>query len=193
MGAGGLDDTVSPVFWVSPSFNLVDAEDREIPAVRIIVNPTDCVPGGGRRRSVRTRPRRPGRGCRHRRGVRAGRDPGILGGRHRHVSPSGYAGPGRRKAVPEPCRRYRAGCRARDRADGLRDPDLRPPAAGGRGAAVAPVTRWGSPYPPARSRPSSSAGAPRGHRFCTPSRRLRRSRSRAGVSAGSGCRFPAPG
>ncbi|WP_292492047.1 NifB/NifX family molybdenum-iron cluster-binding protein [Methanoculleus sp. 10] len=46
MGAGGLDDTVSPVFWASPSFTLVDAEDREILAVRIIVNPTDCVPGG---------------------------------------------------------------------------------------------------------------------------------------------------
>jgi predicted Fe-Mo cluster-binding NifX family protein len=40
MGAGGLDDTVSPVFEASPSFTLVDAEDQQIVSVEIIVNRT---------------------------------------------------------------------------------------------------------------------------------------------------------
>lgn len=37
MAAGGLDDTVSPVFEASPSFTLVDAADQEILSVTIVV------------------------------------------------------------------------------------------------------------------------------------------------------------
>ncbi len=45
-GAGGLDDTVSPVFGAAPSFTLIDAENQEILAVEIVVTPKDCAFGG---------------------------------------------------------------------------------------------------------------------------------------------------
>lgn len=54
VGSGGFDDTVSPVFGVSPSFTLIDAEDQEIHAVEIIVNPEDlCAAGGAADRFAR--------------------------------------------------------------------------------------------------------------------------------------------
>ncbi len=53
MGAGGLDDTVSPVFGASPSFTLVDAEDQEFLSIEIVVNPTFCVLGTAAAESAR--------------------------------------------------------------------------------------------------------------------------------------------
>jgi predicted Fe-Mo cluster-binding NifX family protein len=44
-GAGGLDDTVSPVFEASPSFTPVDVDNQEIVSVEVIVNRTNCVIG----------------------------------------------------------------------------------------------------------------------------------------------------
>ncbi|MCK9276648.1 MAG: NifB/NifX family molybdenum-iron cluster-binding protein [Methanoculleus sp.] len=51
--SGGLDDIVSPVFGASPSFTLVDAENQEILAVEIVINPTSCVLGAAADRSAR--------------------------------------------------------------------------------------------------------------------------------------------
>ena len=52
-GAGGLDDTVSPVFWASSSFTLIDAENQEILAVEIVVAPEGCAPGAAAGRFAR--------------------------------------------------------------------------------------------------------------------------------------------
>ncbi len=135
-GAGGLDDTVSPVFEASPSFTPVDVDNQEIVSVEVIVNRTNCVIGAAAADLSQDL---------------VGRD--VRVGRHQHVPSSGYAGSGCRQTDRESCDRHHTGRRAGSCADGLRrfhNRGCRPrqPGEDGQGAALAPPSRNGDLLPP---------------------------------------------
>jgi predicted Fe-Mo cluster-binding NifX family protein len=53
MGSGGLEDTVSPLFGISPSFTLIEAEDQEILGTEIVANKVAGVLGTAGAESAR--------------------------------------------------------------------------------------------------------------------------------------------